>query len=100
MAYGREILQEKSMGIFVSKLSQKSQTTIPSEVRELIGAEPGGLLQYRALDDGTVVIRAKKRGAMGLKGIFARPDKPIDIDAAIAEEVWERNKPGGRGSRS
>jgi antitoxin PrlF len=88
------------MGIFVSKLSQKSQTTIPSEVRALIGAEPGGLLQYRALDDGTVVIRAKKRGAMGLKGIFASPDKPIDIDAAIAKEVWERNKPGGKGSRS
>ena len=88
------------MGIFVSKLSQKSQTTIPSEVRELIGAVPGGQLQYWTMDDGTVVIRAKKRGARGLKGIFAKPDSPIDIDAAIAEEVWERNKPGASGSRS
>jgi antitoxin PrlF len=88
------------MGIFVSKLSQKSQTTIPSEVRALIGAEPGGLLQYLSSDDGTVMIRAKKKGIRGLKGIFAKPDKPIDIDAAIAKEVWERNKPGGRGSRS
>jgi antitoxin PrlF len=88
------------MGIFVSKLSENGQTTIPSEVRELIGAVPGGLLQYRALDDGTVVIGAKKRGIGSLKGIVARPDKPIEIDAAIASEVWERNKPGSMGSRS
>jgi antitoxin PrlF len=88
------------MGIFVSKLSENGQTTIPSEVRELIGAAPGGLLQYRTLDDGTVVIGAKKRGIGSLKGIVARPDKLIDIDAAIAREVWERNKPGSMGSRS
>ncbi len=88
------------MGIFVSKLSQKSQTTIPSEVRELIGAVPGGQLQYWTMEDGTVVIKAKKKGLSGLKGLVPKTDKPIDIDAAIAKEVWERNKPGAKGSRS
>lgn len=88
------------MGIFVSKLSENGQTTIPPEVLELIGAEPGGLLQYRTLANGRVVIMAKKKGIISLKGMVPRTDKPIDIDAAIAKEVWERNKPGGRGSRS
>jgi antitoxin PrlF len=88
------------MGIFVSKLSQKSQTTIPSEVRDLIGAKPGGQLQYWAMEDGTVIIRAKKKGLSSLKGLVPKLDKPIDIDAAIAKEVWERNKPGAKGSRS
>jgi hypothetical protein len=67
---------------------------------ELNGAEPGSLLQDLCLDSGTVVIRAKKKGIQSLKGMVARPEKPIDVDAAIAKEVWERNRPGSKGSRS
>ena len=89
-----------NMGIFNTKLSDNGQVTIPAEVMELLKLEPGSGLQFRTYEDGTVHILAKKRGAQGLKGIFGRPAEPVDVDAAIAAEVWERNRPGGSGSRS
>ena len=82
------------MGYYEAKTSAKGQVTVPVEVRKLIGLPPGGKLGFRTLEDGTVVIRAKKRGAHGLKGIFAKPDAPINDDAEIQAEVWERNRPG------
>lgn len=88
------------MGIFEAKASTKGQVTVPAEVRKLLGLEPGGRLQFRTSGEGEVVMVAKKRGAMGLKGIFAKPNHPIDVDAEIAAEVEKRNRPGQRGSRS
>lgn len=88
------------MGIYSANTSMKGQVTVPAEVRKLIGLEPGGKLQFRTKEDGTVTIVAKKRGARGLKGIFAQPSAPIDVDAEIMKEVWERNRPGAGGSRS
>jgi AbrB family looped-hinge helix DNA binding protein len=84
---------EASMGIFDAKTSTKGQVTVPAEVRKLLGLEPGGKLQFRTTEEGKVEIVAKKRGIAHLKGIFARPSEPIDIDAEIAAEVWERNYP-------
>ncbi len=88
------------MGLFTTKASMKGQVTIPAEVRSMIGLQPGGTMQFWTRDDGTVQIIAKKMGARGLKGIFPKPSHPIDDDAAIAAEVWERNKPFASGSRS
>ena len=81
------------MGIFDANTSQKGQVTVPAEVRRILGLEPGGKLQFRTSEEGEVVIVAKKRGIAHLKGIFARPSEPIDIDAEIEAEVWERNLP-------
>jgi AbrB family looped-hinge helix DNA binding protein len=88
------------MGHYDAKTSMKGQVTVPKEVRQLLGLEPGGKIRFRTTSEGKVEIVAKKRGARGLKGIFAKPDAPIDIDAEIEAEVWERNKPGNTGSRS
>jgi antitoxin PrlF len=88
------------MGIYNTKASMKGQVTIPAEVRDLLGLEPGGAVQFRTSADGAVSVFAKKKGALGLKGIFPKPPKPIDDDMAIAKEVWRRNKPGADGDRS
>lgn len=81
------------MGIYNVNLSMKGQLTVPAEVRKILGVLPGGKLQFRVMNDGTVTVVAKKRGIGHLLGMFAKPDKPIDIDAEIMAEVWERNFP-------
>jgi AbrB family looped-hinge helix DNA binding protein len=84
------------MGLFDAKSSSKGQITVPAEVRDLIGLKPGGRVQFRTHADGRVEIVAKKRSIKGLKGLFAKPQKPVDVDKAIATDVRRRNQPGGR----
>ncbi len=81
------------MGLYTAKSSLKGQVTVPAEVRQLIGLQPGGELQFRTMPGGKVEVVAKKRSIAHLKGIFARPSSPVDIDAAIAAEVADRNRP-------
>ena len=65
-----------------------------------VAVEAAGRTLIRVQDDGRVVLVAKKRGISHLKGIFATPDAPIDIEAEIMAEVLERNTPGNQRSRS
>ncbi len=41
-----------------SKVSVKSQTVIPREVRERLGLKPGDTLRYRVTDDGVLLDKA------------------------------------------
>ena len=62
-------------------LTAKGQTTIPKEIRERLGLEPGDKLTFTALSDGTVVMRAKTRRLLDLAGSLTRPDQPsVSID--------------------
>jgi len=81
------------MGRIDAKTSLKGQTTIPVEVRRLIGLEPGGSVQFVTTDDGEVRVIAKKKSLAHLKGLFGPLDAPLDVDAAIAETVARRTDP-------
>jgi antitoxin PrlF len=62
-------------------LTAKGQTTIPKEIRERLGLEPGDKLTFTALSDGTVVMRAKTRKLLELAGSLTRADQPsVGID--------------------
>jgi antitoxin PrlF len=87
------------MGYVNAKSTEKGQVTIPAEIRKHIGLPPGGILRFWIDENGTARFDAKKRGAQGLRGIFPRPGKPVDIDAEIAATVWERNRPDRKGPR-
>lgn len=78
------------MGRFEAKTSMKGQATIPIEVRKVLGLPPGGSVQFIVGDDGKVSIMAKKSGLQHLKGIFGRPEKPVDVEKAIAETILRR----------
>jgi antitoxin PrlF len=41
-----------------SKVSVKSQTVIPREVRERLGLKPGDTLRYRVTDEGVLLDKA------------------------------------------
>jgi AbrB family looped-hinge helix DNA binding protein len=87
------------VGFINARSSLKGQVTIPAEIRRQIGLAPGGILRFRLEDDGSVKITAKKHGAHGLKGIFPKPEHPINDDEEIMEAVWDRNRPDRSGPR-
>jgi len=41
-----------------SKVSVKSQTVLPREVREKLGIKPGDVLRYRLTEDGVLIDKA------------------------------------------
>lgn len=46
-----------------SKISVKSQTVIPREVRKSLGLKPGDTLRYRVTEDGVLLDKAPVREA-------------------------------------
>jgi AbrB family looped-hinge helix DNA binding protein len=95
----REKSKGMKMGYINAKSSDKGQVTVPAEIRKHIQLPPGGIMRFKIEEDGTVTVDAKKQGARGLKGIFAKPIAPIDDDAEISATVWERNRPDRTGPR-
>lgn len=53
-------------------LTSKGQITIPADVRRALGVSAGERLVFTHLEDGTTVMRAKKRSIVELKGMFKR----------------------------
>lgn len=78
-----------------AKSSSKGQVTIPAEIRELIGLRPGGSVQFFVSEKGEVTIAAKRPNIAHLIGIFGPQPSPVDVDEAIMETAWERNRPNG-----
>jgi AbrB family looped-hinge helix DNA binding protein len=55
--------------MYNATVTSKGQTTIPKEVREGLGLQPQDKLNFTLLEDGTVIMRAKKRQLADLRGI-------------------------------
>lgn len=81
------------MARYDAKTSAKGQTTIPVEIRQLLGLEPGGTVQFVTTTAGDVRVVAKTKSLLHLKGLFGPLSEPLDIDAAIEESVARRNDP-------
>lgn len=56
-----------------STVTSKGQVTIPSAIRKAMGLEAQDRVVFTSLPDGTVVMRAKTRSVMELKGLLKRP---------------------------
>lgn len=78
------------MGRIDAKTSMKGQVTIPIEARKALGLPPGGAVQFVVGEDGKVSIVAKSSDLSRLRGIFGRPDKPVDIEEAIMDTMAEK----------
>ncbi|SAL06546.1 AbrB family transcriptional regulator [Caballeronia arationis] len=51
-----------------STVTSKGQTTVPVQVRAALHAEPGTRLEWHVTPDGDVIVRAKTRSILDLKG--------------------------------
>lgn len=54
----------------LATVTDKGQVTVPKEIRDRLGIEPGVKLDFQIEPDGTLRVRTLKRGAAGLFGLL------------------------------
>lgn len=62
-------------------LTSKGQVTIPAEIRRILRLNTHDKLTFTPMPDGTVVLRAKTKSVMDLKGLLKpSPGTHVSID--------------------
>jgi antitoxin PrlF len=62
-------------------LTSKGQTTIPKEIRDALGMQPGDRMTFTLMPDGTVVMRVKNKSVTELAGMLHKTGRePIPTD--------------------
>ena len=56
-----------------STITAKGQTTVPADIREVIGGVPGTRLVWHALQDGRLFVRVKNKSILDFKGMLTPP---------------------------
>lgn len=54
-------------------ITSKGQVTIPADIRRLMGLSAQDRLSFTPMPDGTVVLRAKNKSILELKGMLKPP---------------------------
>ena len=57
-------------------LTSKGQITIPANIRKALRLSTGERVVFTQLDDGTVIMRAKTRSVLDLKGLLQAEGLP------------------------
>jgi AbrB family looped-hinge helix DNA binding protein len=61
-------------------LTTKGQTTIPKEIRDRLGLQPGDRMTFTLMPDKTVILRVKSGRIRGLAGLLHKKGrKPVPI---------------------
>jgi len=74
------------MSVPTATITSKGQVTIPRKVRTDLGVSAGDRIDFVRLDDGNYAIVSAGCSVRSLKGLLARPVKPVsleDMEAAI-----------------
>ena len=61
-------------------MTSKGQVTIPKEVRDALGVGTGDRLDFVEEEKGVYKVIAATRDIRDLKGIIAKPAKPVSIE--------------------
>ena len=61
-------------------VTSKGQITIPKEVRDALGLESGDRVEFVASAPGVYEILAASKDVRELKGMIARPRKPVAVE--------------------
>ena len=59
-----------------ASLTSKGQITIPASIRKALRLSAGERVVFTQLDDGTVIMRAKTRSILDLKGLLQAEGLP------------------------
>ncbi len=72
--------KDKESAMTDATLTSKGQTTIPKEIRDSLGLQPGDRMTFTLMPDKTVVMRVKTRSVMELAGLLHKKGrKPVAI---------------------
>ena len=64
-----------------STITAKGQTTVPQQIRVLIGAKPGTRLVWHVMPDGGLIVRAKNRSILDLAASVEAPKgKHVEVE--------------------
>jgi len=64
-----------------STLTSKGQTTIPKEIRDELGMQPGDRMTFTLMPDSTVVMRVKNKSISDLAGtLYKKGRKPVPVE--------------------
>ena len=85
----------------VGTMTSKGQITVPAEVREALGLEPGDQIAVVTRDDGVVELHPRKGSVVNLFGMITPPVRGVtdeDVRDAIAAGAvhGEGDVPGRR----
>lgn len=58
-----------------STITAKGQTTVPKLIRDAIRAQPGTKLKWHVLPDGRIIVRAKTKSILDMKGMLKAPNR-------------------------
>jgi antitoxin PrlF len=62
-------------------LTSKGQTTIPKDIRDSLGLQPGNRMSFTLMPDGSVLLRIKNKSLVDLGGRLRRKcQKPLHVE--------------------
>ena len=63
-------------------ITSKGQVTIPVEIRKSLGLIAGERVVFTQLDDGTTIMRTKKRSILDIKGMLKpmRGKRKVEVE--------------------
>jgi len=75
-----------------TRVTKKGQATIPQEVRDALGIEPGDKVIWEEIDGKAVVKKRDRSRGRGMLAEDADEDERREIAEALTEEVRERQR--------
>ena len=88
--------------MITSKLTSRGRVTIPKEIREYLGLNPGDRVRF-VLEDGKLVMQLAKLTLQDLRGAVEPRQQPEDFDAVrskvrkkVARRTAKGLEPGSR----
>jgi len=66
--------------MLAAKITSKGQITIPKDIRQHLKIDQGDKIEFFVGENGVVIISPIKSDVRKLKGIIAKPEKPVSIE--------------------
>ncbi len=63
-----------------STMTTKGQVTIPLDVRQRLGLDPGDRIEFVEIEDGLFAIKPAIADVRSLKGLLRKPAKPVSVE--------------------
>ncbi len=77
----------------IATITTKGQITLPKSVRERLGVDAGDRVEFVETSKGVYTVRAVSRDVRELKGMIAKPARPVSVEAmkrAVAKRASRR----------